>query len=315
MKLKDTKIVVTGGAGFIGSHLTEALVGAGACVTVVDNFSTGNPDNLKSIRSKITINNLDIRDFGKIKKVLKNQDIVFHLAANADVPKSALEPDYDFTNNVVGTYNVIKGCLQNKVNKLIFAASAAIYGEPQYTPIDEKHPISPLSLYGTSKVFGENLGFAYHKSFGLPFVSIRIFNNYGARQSRFVMYDLLTKLYRNPQYLEVIGTGEQIRDYCYVTDGVRCFMLAAQSDNSVGQAFNLASGQPTKIKDLVHKIISVTGFNSVKVTYTNQSWKGDINTLVADTSKTQKILGFTPRISLDEGIDMLHRWFVGYKIR
>lgn len=308
MNLKNAKVLITGGAGFIGSHLTEMLVKKSGQVTVIDNLSTGNIKNLNSVIKEINFINLDIRDFDKLKPVLRKHDVIFHLAANADVPRSAAEPDFDFTNNVIGTYNVLKSCLGSNIKKLIFASSAAVYGEPMYVPIDENHPLQPMSLYGSSKVFGENLGFAYFKSFGLPFTAIRIFNNYGARQSRFVMFDLLNKLYTNPKRLEVIGTGEQIRDYCYVTDGVRGFMLAAENDKSTGHAFNLAGGHPTKIKDLVKKLVKITGLINVKVTYTGKSWRGDINTLIGNTSKIRKTLGFKPEISLDEGIRKLHNW-------
>lgn len=306
MKLKNKKVIVTGGAGFIGSHLVDMLVKKGAIVTVVDNLSAGDIRNLELSKNKIDFRNIDVRNFSDINKLIKNQDVVFHLAGNADVPLSIKNPHYDFQNNVVGGYNILRSCLNSDVQKVIFASSAAVYGEPEYVPIDEKHKTNPISPYGAAKLSIERLGITYYKSFSLPFTAIRIFNNYGERQPRYVMYDLIKKLYKNNNYLEVLGTGEQVRDYCYVEDGARCFILAAENEKSSGEVFNLAGGNPIKIKDLVGLIIKTIGFEKVTVKYTGQSWKGDIMKLIADMKKTKNDLGFEPKIDLSDGIRRLH---------
>jgi UDP-glucose 4-epimerase len=308
MQLKNKKVLVTGGAGFIGSHLVDRLVKINALVTVVDNLSAGNLKNLELSKNNINFQKVDICNFKAISKLIKSQDIVFHLAANADVPVSIKNPHYDFKNNVLGGYNVLRSCLNSNIQKVLFASSAAIYGEPEYVPIDEKHKTNPISPYGAAKLSIERLGITYYECFGLPFTAIRIFNNYGVRQQRYVMYDLIKKLYKNNNYLEVLGTGEQVRDYCYVKDAARCFILAAENEKSSGEVFNLAGGNSVKIKDLVELIIKTLGLKNVNVKYTGQSWKGDIMKLIADTTKTENDLGFEPEISLNEGIKKLNNW-------
>jgi len=308
MQLKNKKVLVTGGAGFIGSHLVDRLVKINALVTVVDNLSAGNLKNLELSKNNIDFQKVDICNFKAISKLIRSQDIVFHLAANADVPLSIKKPHYDFKNNVLGGYNVLKSCMNSNVQKVLFASSAAVYGEPEYVPIDEKHKTNPISPYGAAKLSIERLGITYYKCFSLPFTAIRIFNNYGARQPRYVMYDLIKKLYKNNNYLEVLGTGEQVRDYCYVEDGARCFILAAENEKSSGEVYNLAGGNPVKIKDLVELIIKTLGLENVTVKYTGQSWKGDIVKLIADTKKTKNDLGFKPEMSLNKGIKKLTNW-------
>src|SRR5436190_13517953 len=242
--------------------------------------------------------------------ILKNKNIlvtgvagfipshIFHLAANADVPFSVDYPQYDFETNALGGFNILHSALHTNVQKIVYASTAAVYGNALYTPIDENHPLNPLSPYGASKLATEKLGMAYFKTYGLPFTIIRIFNTYGKRQPRYVMYDLLKKLYQNPQELAVLGTGKQVRDYCYVSDSVRCFILAAESEKSVGEVFNLAGGSPVSIKDLVLLILKTLNLKNTKINFTGKSWKGDIEKLIADTQKAQTILGFKPEISL-----------------
>lgn len=308
MILKNKKILITGGAGFIGSHLVDALLRYGATITVVDNLSTGILTNLYKSLPHIHFHQIDMRDKTKLLPIIKKQDIVFHLAANADVPRSIKDPDYDYSENVLGSYNVFTSCLKTNVQKVIFASSAAVYGEPIHTPIKETHPTNPLSPYGVDKLYGEKLGLSFYKTFGLPFTAIRIFNNFGERQQKFVMVDLFRKLRSNPYSLEVMGTGEQIRDYCYVKDGVKCFIKAAMCDTSSGEVFNLASGHPIKIKDLVTLLIQAGKFNNVNIHYTNQSWPGDIMNLSGDCTKTINTLHFTATTTLSEGIQKLYSW-------
>jgi UDP-glucose 4-epimerase len=307
MKLNNKNVLITGGAGFVPSHVVDAFIAAGANVTALDNFSTGKRSNLSHLKNDIQIINLDIRD-KRIHNLIEKQDVVIHMAANADVPTSVKKPDYDFQNNVIGSYNVLKACLSSNVQKVVFASSAAVYGEPQYTPIDEKHPTSPRSPYGASKLSIECLGIAYYETFKLPFTSIRIFNTYGIRQPRYVMYDLLRKLYENPTKLEVLGTGEQIRDYSYATDTANCFLLAVQHDNAVGEIYNVAGGTPISIKDLVERLIFILGLRKVDIVFTGKSWPGDINILSANISKAKNELGFQPKISIDDGIKLLNAW-------
>lgn len=312
MNWQDKEILVTGGAGFIASHLVDLLVEERASVTVIDNLKDGKLENLEESRNKICFKKIDVRDYEGLQEIIKEGEIkiIFHFAANANVPYSVEYPRYDFETNAIGTFNVLKSCIDNGIVKIIYASSAAVYGEPVYTPINEEHPLNPISPYGASKLSGEKLGFAYYHTYGIPFVSIRIFNTYGPRQRRYVMFDFLKKLKDNPNELEVLGTGEQIRDYCYVRDTANAFIMAAEKENAVGEAFNVAGGNPINIKELAELMIGILGLEgNTEIYHTGKSWKGDIVKLVADISKIRNELGFQPKVKLGEGILKLKEWF------
>lgn len=310
MRLKGKRVLVTGAAGFIGSHLVDGLVEEGAEIVAIDNLKDGDLSNLAQSMDKIEFHRVDIRDFEALKDVMDGVEIVFHLAANANVPYSVEDPKYDFESNALGTFNVLKLSLDLGVEKVVYASSAAVYGEPVYVPIDEKHPLNPISPYGASKLAGERLGFAYYHTYGLKFTALRIFNTYGERQRRYVMFDFLRKLAENPKRLEVLGTGEQIRDFCYVKDCVEAFILAAEKNVAVGDVFNIAGGNPTSIRDLAYLMVKMLGLDGqAEIVFTGKSWKGDIVKLYADISKIRSKLGFEPKVGLKEGILRLKRWF------
>lgn len=303
MKVKNRSVVVTGGAGFIGSHLVERLVAERAHVTVVDNFQAGTPENVASVSDKIQLVKGDIRNTESLN-VLADADIVFHLAANASVPLSVENPRYDFETNALGTFNVLEASLHTGVKKIVYASSAAVYGEPEYTPIDEDHPLQPISPYGVSKLAGEKAGVIFKDMYGLNFSAVRIFNTYGPRQPRYVMYDFIKKLKKTPQLLEVLGTGDQVRDYCYVSDMVEAFMVVAEKGDSI---YNVAGGTSTSIKELAELMVAELSPRA-HIYYTGKSWKGDITTLTADITKLKK-LGFEPKVLLREGVQKLIQWF------
>lgn len=311
MDLLNKKILVAGGAGFIGSHLVDLLVEKGAEVTVVDNLSTGNFVNLRRSGKAITFRQVDILDAHKIAQIVKENQIIFHLAANADVPRSVKDPKYDFDTNIIGSFNLLKSAVDANIEKFIFASSAAVYGNPIYTPIDEKHQTNPISPYGASKMAIEHLGRAYLNTYGLQFITMRIFNTYGERQPRYVMYDLFKKLYKDSTRLEVLGTGMQLRDYSYVLDTANAFILAAEKAKG-GDIYNVAGGKPTSIRDVVTYILETLDIKDIKVTYTNKSWPGDINILSANIQKIRSELAFKPSITLDIGIKRLHEYLQAY---
>lgn len=312
MGWKGKSVLVTGGAGFLGSHLVDRLVELGSNVTIVDDLSFGKQENLNKQAKFIK---LDIRNYEALKVSMSETapEIVFHFAASATTKESAmgwLDPVFDYEVNTVGTLNVFKAVVGAGLKPhVIYASSAAVYGEPEYTPIDEEHPTNPLSPYGVSKLAGEKYAFAYNKEQGIPITIIRIFNTYGPRQPRYVMFDLLWKLKCNPDKLEVIGTGEQLRNYCYVSDAIDAFILAAEK-HAVGEVFNLAGENAINIKELVWRILKMLNLSGrTEVSYTGESWKGDIVELVADTSKIRERLGFEPKIPLDVGLSRLRDWF------
>lgn len=298
--LNNKKILVTGGAGFIGSHLVDKLVKLCAKVTVIDNLQAGKKENLKQSWSKINFNKGDIRDENLIKKVVKGQDLIFHIAANASVPYSVENPEYDFQTNVVGTYNLLKYAVKYNIEKFIYASSAGVYGEPVYVPMDEKHPTNPISPYGATKLAGEKMGLAYHHTYDLNFISLRIFNTYGPRQGRYVLYDFLLKLNKNRNYLEILGEGEQQRDFSYIADTVRAFILVAIKNTS-HRIYNVSGGRSITIKELAFILLDILNFKNTKIIFTKKSWVGDIAILVGNISRIKQI-GFKPETILEDGI-------------
>lgn len=304
-------MLVTGGAGFIGSWLSEYLVREGALVKVLDNFQSGSMKNLNHVLDFINIVKGDVRNYEEVKKAVEEMDMIFHLAANANVYASILDPNYDFDTNALGTFNILKAVRERADNAIvIFTSSAAVYGEPMYTPIDEQHPLNPVSFYGASKLAGEAYCRAFYNIYGIKIVILRLFNVYGPRQSRYVMFDLLRKLSRDPTRIEVLGSGEQKRDFIYITDCVEALLIAASTPAAIGKTINIGSGIGITINQLVNILLELLELNGkTKVIYTGKSWEGDINTLVADVTLSQNLLGFRPKISLRSGLINLISWF------
>ena len=217
----------------------------------------------------------------------------------------------DYKINMVGTLNLLESIRKNKLGShLIYASSAAIYGEPNYVPIDENHVTAPLSPYGITKLAGEKYCYAYFKEWGVKTTIIRIFNTYGPRQPRYVMYDQMKKMLTcKNETFQVLGTGEQLRDYAYVSDSVDAFYrVMIQSDKSVGQVFNVAGGNKFAIKDLIMEIKNVLKKEDLQEVFTGESWKGDLKKLWADTSKIREVLGWKPKGPLYEGLELLADW-------
>ncbi|MEA1943893.1 MAG: GDP-mannose 4,6-dehydratase [Euryarchaeota archaeon] len=300
--IKGKNILVTGGAGFIGSHLVDRLINE-CTVTAYDNLSTGKEENLpeNALFVKGSLEDSDL-----VKKIIDDADIdvIFHIGANASVPHSVDNPRYDFEANALGTFNILESCLDLNVEKVVYASTAAVYGEPVYTPIDENHPLHPISPYGASKLAGERYGFAFKETYGIDFAAIRIFNTYGPRQPRYVMYDFIHKLRRNPKLLEVLGTGEQIRDYCYVSDMADAFVLVAEQGSGV---YNAAGGSPTSIKHLAELMVAIIS-PEAEIRYGGKTWAGDVNTLYADITRIRE-LGFNPKVGFEEGVRKMITWF------
>lgn len=297
------RVTVTGGAGFIGSHLVERLAGD-TDIVVLDNFQSGSRRNVQHVTGNIKVVQGDVRNRETVTGAVEGSHTVFHLAANASVPFSIQNPRYDFETNAFGTLNVLEAARKWDVENVVYASSAAVYGESEYLPIDENHPTHPVSPYGVSKLAGEHIGTVYGEVYGLNFSAVRIFNTYGPRQPRYVMYDLLRKLEQDSSQLEVLGTGNQVRDYCYVTDMVDALMLVAEKGHGV---YNVGGGVPTSVREVAEFIVSRVAPDT-RIVYTGTSWKGDIQVLIANIEKI-KALGFNPKVSLHEGIQELITWF------
>jgi UDP-glucose 4-epimerase len=307
------RVAVTGGAGFIGSHCVDLLIKKGYNVTIIDDLSFGKIEN---INSKADFIKLDISNVNDLKNVLKDilPSTIFHFAANATTKSTSMgwnNPYLDFQINMVGTLNILQVIREAKLDShFIYASSAAVYGEPVEIPMSESHINMPQSPYGISKLAGEKYCHAYAKEFSVKTSIIRIFNTYGPRQPRYVMYDQIKNiLHCKNNTFQVLGTGKQIRDYSYVSDTVNAFYATMINPNkSVGKIFNVAGGNKISIKELIMIIKNALNKSNCIDIYTGKSWKGDITKLWANTSKIKDVLGWSPQVSLSEGVEELVDW-------
>ena len=292
------KCLVTGGAGFIGSHLVEKLLKNGHSVSVIDNFSTGRKSNLSHLKSKIKLYKKNIAVRGNWEKIFKNIDVVFHLAALADIVPSIQEPKKYFEANVVGTYNVLACCRKYKIKKIIYSASSSCYGIPEKYPTDENAKIDPQYPYALTKRMGEELVMHWSKLYRLNAISLRFFNVYGTRSRTSGTYGamfgvfLAQKLAKKP--FTIVGNGKQTRDFTYVSDVVDAIYRAWKS-NIKDQIFNVGSGKTIS----VNKIVQILGG---KKTYVPKR-PGEPDCTFADITKIQRLLNWTPKVSFEDGVE------------
>ena len=300
-QLKGKKILVTGGAGFIGFHLTKKLLDLEADVTTYDNMSNGKTENVKD-NPKAKFIKGDILDNKKLLNLPKF-DLIYHLAAQVVVPYSMENPAIDFETNARGTLNVLEKARKDKA-RLVFASSAAVYGNPTVLPTSEDYGFHPFSCYGLSKVVGEEYSQIYTLQYGLNQTIVRFANVYGSR-CHGVINDFLDKLQKNPGKLEIIGTGQQARDFVHVSDITEALTLVAD-EKAIGKTYNLGFGETTKVIDLAKMILKILNLSAKTfVTTTGQSWQGDIDTIWFNITKAKTELGWTPKIRLEDHLRTL----------
>jgi UDP-glucose 4-epimerase len=315
MTRRISKVLVTGGAGFIGSHITDRLVGDGFDVVVVDDMSTGKMENLSECTGKKNFRFVkgDIRNVAFVKNVMKGVDAVFHEAALASVVRSVEDPLLTDDINVVGTLNVLKAASDCGVKRFVFASSASVYGNTECKRIGEDVLVNPLSPYGVSKVAGEFYAKYFCSVHDLEIVSLRCFNAFGPRQSLDPgsSYSGVISIFLN-RLLEdssprIFGDGKQTRDFVFVEDIVEANMLALNSKKASGQVFNVGSGRSTSISQVAETLKKILHKTSLKNTYADAR-AGDIRHSCADIGKARKILGYEPAFSFAEGIRKLVEW-------
>jgi len=303
--LEGKQVVVTGGAGFIGSNLCRTLLEQGAKVTAYDNLYSGKIEFIEDLMDKgLNFVQEDIRDTAALEKATKNCEVIFHLAAQTSVPFSMENPKEDSEINVVGTLNVLEAARKADA-RVVFSSSCAVYGNPEKRPTPETHPTHPIAFYGLSKLLGENCCRFYQEIYGLEVVILRIFNVYGP-DCHGVIYDFLNKLQKTPDKLEVLGTGIQSRDFVYISDMVDFLLEAATSPSAAGEAFNVGTGTTTSVSELAKMLIEIRGLKDVKVYFRGgQAWEGDMDITLADNSKAVNKLQWRPKVSLKEGLKKL----------
>jgi UDP-glucose 4-epimerase len=301
-QLNGKKILVTGGAGFIGSHLCRKLSNLTSNLTIYDNLSSGKVENVKHL-PKVHFTKADILNLKKLNSQEKT-DIIYHLAAQVVVPYSMENPIEDFETNARGTLNVLEKARKDDA-RVVFASSAAVYGNTTQLPTPETNGFSPDSCYGLSKVVGEQYCNMYTKQYGLNITILRFANVYGSK-CHGVIEDFLNKISRNPEKLEIIGTGLQSRDFVHVHDVVEALILSATSDAAIGETFNIGFGETTTIINLAKTILKILGLSEKTViTTTNVPWHGDIKTIWFDITKVKKTLKWHPKISLEDTLKEL----------
>jgi len=310
---KISKVLVTGGAGFIGSHLVDRLLSEDFEVTIFDDFSTG---QMKNISAHINLEEFhlvrgDVRDIGLAKKVVEDVDAVFHEAALVDVPLSIEKPLLFNEVNLVGTLNMLNACSNSNVKRFVFASSAAVYGDSKPARKKENTLCKPISPYGVSKLAAENYVKVFNELYGLETVSLRYFNVYGPRQFAGSSYNAVINAFisrlLNGQPPVIYGGGKQTRDFVHVDDVVSANMLALKNKNAVGEVFVIANGTAISVYELAKELQKITNTERLKPIFAEPR-VGDIKHCSADISKAEKLLGFRPKIQLEDGLSSLVKW-------
>jgi UDP-glucose 4-epimerase len=303
--------LVSGGAGFIGSHIVEELVKRGERVRVLDNFSTGRIENLANVKDKIELVRGDIRDIDTVRRAMKDVTYVLHQAAMRSVPKSVDDPISANDNNVNGTLNILIAAKECKVKKVVYASSSSVYGDCKKFPQRESFLPSPISPYAVSKLAGEYYCIMYWKTFSLPTVSLRYFNVFGPRQPAESTYSAVIpkfielSLFKKP--LELHWDGKQSRDFTYVSNVVDANIIAALSDKSNGKIYNVACGMTVSLLEIVKLLEKYLGYKLEKKFMPKRA--GDVRKTYADISLIKRELDYKPKVGFEEGFFKTLEWF------
>ena len=314
--------LVTGGAGFIGSNIVEALVRQGKSVRVLDNCATGKLSNLEGIINQIEFIQGDIRDLSVVREAVKDVDYVLHQAALPSVPRSVDDPIATNEVNVTGTLNVLVAARDAKVKRVVYASSSSAYGNSPVLPKREDMPANPISPYAISKYAGEQYCRVFYSLYGLETVVLRYFNVFGPRQSPNSQYAAAIPIFIN-SFLEgkpptIFGDGEQSRDFTFIENVVQANLLAChekiasplRAKDAAGEVFNIACGKRTTVNDLAGTIKNL--LDSPLEPVHGQARKGDVRHSLADITKAQRILGYEPKVDLETGLRKTIEWMKAF---
>lgn len=316
MKLKGARVLVTGAGGFIGSHLTEGLLGQGCKVTALVRYTShGSAGWLESIprskQNKIGIFRGDIRDSSTVKLAAKGMDVIFHLAALIGIPYSYRAPQSYLETNVGGTHNILEAAKELGTRRVIVTSTSEVYGTAQRVPIDESHPHKAQSPYSASKIAADALAESYHLSFSLPVSIVRPFNTYGPRQSsRAVIPTLITQCQSGKSSIR-IGSLHPTRDFVYVKDTVQGFVAVAESEEASGRTLNIATGKEISVGELANMVLHLTG-SKAKLrceAKRRRPKNSEVERLLGDPSKLRDLTRWKQRYSLERGLKETISWF------
>ena len=305
------KVLVTGGAGFIGSNLVERLIREGMTVRVLDNFSTGRQENLETVASRIELIEGDICDFGVIREAMRGVEVVFHEAALCSVARSVENPQKTNTVNIDGTLNVLVAARDEKIRRVVYASSSSVYGNNPTLPKQETQTPAPASPYAVTKLAGELYCRTFYQLFGLETIALRYFNVFGPRQVRdspyaAVMPKFIHALMRGEPPI-IFGDGNQSRDFSYIDNVVEANILAMKAKTGFGEAFNIACGQRTTVTQVANQLTQLLG---VKVQPIHrESRPGDVRHSLADIAKAEKLLGYRPCTDFPVGLGYTVEWY------
>ncbi|HLC77427.1 MAG TPA: SDR family NAD(P)-dependent oxidoreductase [archaeon] len=304
---KKLSILVTGGAGFIGSNLVERLVGDGHTVVVLDNFSLGKMDNISAVKGKIEIIKGDIRDFETVKKAAKGVDIVFNQAAASSSPMFLNDLRNAVSVNVDGFINVLNACRVNNVRKLIYASTSSVYGNTK-PPLKEDAKLSPVNFYSSSKLMNEHLAVLFSREYGLETVGFRYLSIYGPNEKSKGIYANLASQFlwamQKGEQPVLYGDGNQTREFTYVKDIVAANILAMKSRKLGSEVFNVGTGSTNSLNELVATINKLLG-TSIKPKYVKNTVKNYIQSQLSDITKIKSVLGYSPQYTLEKGLKEL----------
>jgi UDP-glucose 4-epimerase len=309
------KILITGGAGFVGSHLCRKYTLQGETVLCLDNFMNGDLLNIRNLLSysNFKLINGDIRNFDLLEKIMRDVDVVFHLAAQIHVDRSIIEPSLTYEINVLGTQNILEIARRYDVDKIIHASTSEVYGSASDAPIDENHSLDAPHPYGASKIAADRMCFAYIKTYGLNICIMRPFNLYGPHQKDSgyggAISIFIKRVFNNMPPI-IYGDGTQTRDYTYIDDIVEAYDIILKYPSPLIDPINFGTGKEISINDLAGKIITIMGKNISPVHVDPRP--GEVQRLIADISKAKKI-GWKPYHTLDEGLRKLIEWYTNYR--
>lgn len=304
------RVAVTGGAGFIGSHLVEKLVELGNSVVIIDNLSSGSLSNLERVREKIDLKIADVKDLRTCLDVFKDVEVVYHFAANPEVRVSVTNPKIHFDENVYATFVVAEASrLSNNVRTIVFASSSTVYGDAT-VPTPEDSSLRPISVYGASKAAAELILHSYSHLYGIRVVVLRYANIIGPRLKHGVVYDFLMKLSKNPDVLEVLGDGRQRKSYLYIDDAIEATILAAEASKAPFEVYNIGNSDWVEVSEIAKIVSKVLGLKP-RIVFTGgtkdgRGWPGDVKFMLLSIDKITS-LGWRPKHSSAEAVELAAR--------
>ncbi len=317
--LKNKTILITGASGFIGSHLSERLIGNGNFLILIDNFNeyySGKEKNLLDLTRKYEIGKdfilikKDLRDDSTLQEIDHGIDIIFHIAAQAGVRYSIKHPVEVMYNNIKSTVKLFEFCLNKNIKQIVKASSSSVYGNPEYTPVDENHPKNPISPYAVSKLCCEKYAEFYYRLYGLPITSLRFFTVYGARQRPDMAIRKFFDFILNDQGITIFGDGEQLRDFTYISDIINGVIAAGEIPDAVGEVFNLGCSSPITVNELVNQMYAIA--NKQKKIQFIEKQLGDVDITYSNVEKAKKILDYSPKIKVSEGLKHHFQWQINF---